>query len=61
MHLSVEFNNFHWVAVRCEASGVSEATPTVAEASEASGSFLYTYSVGVLLHPVSLKVASGCK
>ncbi len=40
MHLSVQFNHFncaHWVAVRCEAS---EATPTVAEASEASGSYL---------------------
>ncbi len=46
MHLSVQFNHFnraHWVAVRCEASGVSEATPTVAEASEASGSYLYIY------------------
>ncbi len=40
MHLSVQFNHFnhaHWVAVRCEASGASEATPTVAEAS---GSYL---------------------
>ncbi len=38
---SVQFNQFnraHWVAVRCEASG---ATPAVAEASEASGSYLY--------------------
>ncbi len=45
MHLSVEFNHFnraHWIAVRCEASGASEATPAVAEASEASGSYLYT-------------------
>ncbi len=36
MHLSVQFNHFnraHWVAVRCEAS---EATPAVAETSEAS-------------------------
>ncbi len=41
MHLSVQFNHFncaHWVAVRCEASGASEATPAVAEAS---GSYLY--------------------
>ncbi len=47
MHLSVQFNHFncaHWVAVRCEASGPSEATPAVAEASEASGSYLYTYN-----------------
>ncbi len=43
MHLSVQFNYFkcaHWVAVRCEASGASEATPAVAEASEVSGSYL---------------------
>ncbi len=36
MHLSVQFNHFNhalWVAVRCEAS---EATPTVAIASEAT-------------------------
>ncbi len=41
MHLSVQFNHFnraHWVAVRCEASRASDATPAVAEASEASGS-----------------------
>ncbi len=39
MHLCVQFNDFNhalWVAVKCEASGVSEDTPTVAEASEAS-------------------------
>ncbi len=44
MHLSAQFNHFncaHWVAVRCEASGASKATPAVAEASEASGSYLY--------------------
>ncbi len=52
MHLSVQFNHFncaHWVAVRCEASGASEATPTVAEASEARGSYLYlVYSYTLL-------------
>ncbi len=40
MHLSVQFNHFnraHWFAVRCEVSGVSKATPAVAEAS---GSYL---------------------
>ncbi len=26
----------HWVAVRCEVSGVSEAMPAVAQASEAT-------------------------
>ncbi len=26
----------HWVAIRCETSRMSEATPTVAEASEAT-------------------------
>ncbi len=44
MHLRVQFNHFnraHWVAVRCEASGASEATPAVAEAS---GSYLYHIS-----------------
>ncbi len=44
MHSSVQFNHFnraHWIAVRCEASGASEAMPAVAEASEASGSYLY--------------------
>ncbi len=44
LHLSVQFNHFnraHWIAVQCEASGASEATPAVAEASEASGSYLY--------------------
>ncbi len=48
MHLSVQFNHFnraHWVAVRCEASGASEAMPAVAEASEASGSYLYIYMI----------------
>ncbi len=43
LHLSVQFNHYnyaHWVAVRCDASGANEATPTVAEASEASGSYL---------------------
>ncbi len=48
MPLSVQFNHFnraHWVAVRCEAS---EATPTVAEASEASGSYLYYVLKGFL-------------
>ncbi len=33
------FNHAFLVAVRCEASGASEATPAVAEAS---GSYLYT-------------------
>ncbi len=28
--------NRHWVGIQCEASGVSEATPAVAEASEAT-------------------------
>ncbi len=40
-HAHVRFNHFNhalWVAVLCEAS---EATPAVAEASEASGSYLY--------------------
>ncbi len=49
MHLSVQYNHFnraHWVVVRCEAS---EATPTVAEVSEASGSYLYIISVIVTL------------
>ncbi len=32
--------NRHWVATRYEASGANEATPTVAEASEASGIYL---------------------
>ncbi len=44
-HARVRFNHFNralWVAVRCEAS---EATPAVTEASEASGSYLYTRSV----------------
>ncbi len=36
MHLCVHFNHELWVTVRCEASGVSEATTTVAEVSEAS-------------------------
>ncbi len=39
MDLSVQFNHFNrtlWVAVRCEASGASEATPAVAEASDAT-------------------------
>ncbi len=52
MHLSVQFNRFnhaHWVAVRCEASGASEATPAIAEASEASGSYLYDILVGCQL------------
>ncbi len=43
-HAHVRFNHFNhalWVAIRCEASGASEATPAVAEASEASGSYLY--------------------
>ncbi len=43
MHSSVQFTHFnhaHWIAVQCEASGASEATPAVAEASEASGSYL---------------------
>ncbi len=42
MYLNVQFNHFncaHWVAVRCEAG---EVTPAVAEASKASGSYLYT-------------------
>ncbi len=50
MQISVQFNHFncaHWVAVRCEASGASEATPAVVEASEASGSYLYRYIVAV--------------
>ncbi len=39
MHLSVQFNHFNralWVAVQCEASGASEATPAVAEASKST-------------------------
>ncbi len=38
MHLTAQFNHFNagqtWVAVRCEVSKASEATPTVAEASK---------------------------
>ncbi len=44
-HAHVRFNHLNHallVVVRCEASGVSEATPAVAEASEASGSYLYS-------------------
>ncbi len=47
-HAHVQFNHFNralWVAVRCEASGASEATPAVAEAS---GSYLYVESMMVL-------------
>ncbi len=61
MHLSVQFNHFscaHWVAVRCEASGASEATPAVAEASEASGSYLYIIMVQVILQ-MCLEIAMG--
>ncbi len=43
MHLSVHFNRAHRVVVRCEASGASEATPAVAEAS---GSYLYIFITG---------------
>ncbi len=42
-HAHVRFNHFNnalLVAVRCEASEANEATPAVAEASEASGSYL---------------------
>ncbi len=45
-HAHVRFNHFNHVllvAVRCEASGASKATLAVAEASETSGSYLYTY------------------
>ncbi len=43
-HAHVWLNHFNhplWVAVRCEVSRASEATPTVAEASEVSGSYLF--------------------
>ncbi len=42
LHRALKRSVVHWVAVQCEASGASEATPAVAEASEASGSYLYT-------------------
>ncbi len=42
-HAHVRFDHLNHallVVVRCEARGASEATPAVAEASEASGSYL---------------------
>ncbi len=39
--------NTHWVTVRCEVSGVSEAMPAVAEASEATSTYnAYNYTIG---------------
>ncbi len=51
-HLSIRFNHFNrplWVAVRCEASRMSEAMPAVAVASEASEDtciYIYMYETG---------------
>ncbi len=62
MHLSVQFNHFnptHWVAVRCEASGASEAMPAVAEASEASGSYLYNV-IGTRQNSVACRITLLC-
>ncbi len=46
--MHVWFNHFNHallVAVRCEANRASEATPTVAEASEASGSYYISITI----------------
>ncbi len=47
MHLIIQFNHFNhalWVAVRCEASGASEATPAVAVASEDTCNYYFSKS-----------------
>ncbi len=53
MHLSAQFNQFNhalWVAVRCEASGASEAMPAVAEMCKATCTVYQEYiSQGVKL------------
>ncbi len=37
----------HWVAIRCEATRVSEATPAIAEASKATCIYLSVQTFGL--------------
>ncbi len=62
-HAHVRFNHFNnalLVAVRCEASGASEATPAVAEASKASGSYLYAQVQEVQAHMYIFDIVRAC-